>query len=265
MRCQSLVCHRNLSKAASCSILTTPVSIECTKEGVKFSCQGDIGSGSVQLRQHTNVEKPGENVEIDLSEPVSLTFSLKYLVNFCKASGLSDNVKLSLSSEVPLLVEYSLSSNSYLRFYLAPKVSFLGHSNTSTLTDSGRSATRSKKYVVMSHVFLRFVWDYRRRTDYAGGTITVCMERDPVHVQRARVGELATHRLPQGFPRLCPTTRRPTSSRVEFQIRNNNTLPQYCHAQLNSPGSVTRAAPQLVIFENGLRRARTRDARAGDR
>ncbi|KAJ4982794.1 pyridoxal kinase, partial [Stagonosporopsis vannaccii] len=121
------------------SALSESVSIECTKEGVKFSCQGDIGSGSVQLRQHTNVEKPGENVEIDLSEPVSLTFSLKYLVNFCKASGLSDNVKLSLSSEVPLLVEYGLSSNSYLRFYLAPKVN---HSHTAialcTLTPPDR-------------------------------------------------------------------------------------------------------------------------------
>lgn len=53
---------------------------------------------------------------------MALTFSLKYLVNFCKASGLSDQVKLCLSNEVPLLVEYSLSNNSYLRFYLAPKV-----------------------------------------------------------------------------------------------------------------------------------------------
>ncbi len=59
---------------------------------------------------------------IDLSEPVSLNFSLKYLVNFCKASSLSTSVKLSLSNEVPLLVEYSLANNSYLRFYLAPKV-----------------------------------------------------------------------------------------------------------------------------------------------
>ena len=53
---------------------------------------------------------------------MALTFSLKYLVNFCKASGLSDQVKLCLSNEVPLLVEYSLQNNSYLRFYLAPKV-----------------------------------------------------------------------------------------------------------------------------------------------
>ena len=98
------------------------MSIEATKEGVKFACSGDIGNGAVTLRSHTNVEKPEQNVEIALSEPVSLTFSLKYLVNFCKASGLSSTVKLCLSNEVPLLVEYSLASNSYLRFYLAPKV-----------------------------------------------------------------------------------------------------------------------------------------------
>jgi len=104
------------------SALSESVSIECTKDGVKFGCQGDIGSGSVQLRQNSSLDKPSEAVEIDLTEPVSLTFSLKYLTNFCKASGLSESVKLCLSSEVPLLVEYGLTSNSYLRFYLAPKI-----------------------------------------------------------------------------------------------------------------------------------------------
>jgi proliferating cell nuclear antigen len=70
------------------------------------------------------VEKPENNVSIEMNEPVSLTFSLKYLVNFCKASGLSTSVKLMLSSEVPLLVEYPLvDGGSHLRFYLAPKVS----------------------------------------------------------------------------------------------------------------------------------------------
>ncbi|KAJ5788661.1 Proliferating cell nuclear antigen PCNA [Penicillium paradoxum] len=91
------------------------------KEGVKFSCQGDIGNGSVTIRQHTNVDKPDQNVSISLSEPVALTFSLKYLVNFCKASNLSSSVVLHLSQEVPLLVEYGLGSG-HLRFYLAPKI-----------------------------------------------------------------------------------------------------------------------------------------------
>jgi len=99
------------------------VSIEASKDGVKFSCNGDIGNGAVTLRSHSNIDKPELNVDIELTEPVSLTFSLKYLVNFCKAAGLSKSVKLCLSNEVPLLVEYGLAGSSYLRYYLAPKAS----------------------------------------------------------------------------------------------------------------------------------------------
>jgi len=101
--------------------LSESVVIEASKEGIKFSCQGDIGSGSVTVRQHSNVEKPDQNVSVELSEPVSLTFSSKYLVNFCKATNLSGKVKLFLSGEVPLLVEYDLGSG-HLRFFLAPKI-----------------------------------------------------------------------------------------------------------------------------------------------
>ncbi|KAI9794197.1 MAG: proliferating cell nuclear antigen [Peltula sp. TS41687] len=102
--------------------LSESVSIEAAKDGIKFACQGDIGSGAVTLRPHTDAEHSEKNIEISLSEPVALTFSLKYLVNFCKATGLSDTVRLCLSNEVPLLVEYPLAGNSYLRYYLAPKI-----------------------------------------------------------------------------------------------------------------------------------------------
>jgi proliferating cell nuclear antigen len=101
--------------------LSESVSIEATKDSIKFACSGDIGSGSVILKTHSNTEKPDESVTVDMNEPVSLTFSLKYLTNFCKASGLAAQVKLCLSSEVPLLVEYGFEA-SYLRFYLAPKI-----------------------------------------------------------------------------------------------------------------------------------------------
>jgi proliferating cell nuclear antigen len=98
------------------------VTIECSKEGVKFHAAGDIGQGSVTLRQHTDVEKPDNNVEISLGDPVALTFSLKYLINFTKATNLSTSVNICLSNDVPLLIDYTVSTNSYLRFYLAPKV-----------------------------------------------------------------------------------------------------------------------------------------------
>ena len=122
---------------------------------MKFACQGDIGNGSVTLRSHSDVEKPDLNVSIDLSEPVALTFSLKYLVNFCKASGLSKSVKLCLSNEVPLLVEYELAANSHLRFYLAPKVTKYRNPtfpdinlmwDRSETTNNGRSFGRNAYY-----------------------------------------------------------------------------------------------------------------------
>ncbi|KAI1504330.1 proliferating cell nuclear antigen [Biscogniauxia marginata] len=102
--------------------MSESVTIEATKDGVKFTCNGDIGNGSVTLRSNTDVEKPEQSINIELTEPVSLTFSLKYLVNFCKAQPLSQTVKICLSNEVPLLVEYGLAGSSYLRFYLAPKI-----------------------------------------------------------------------------------------------------------------------------------------------
>jgi len=102
--------------------MSESVAIDASKDGVKFSANGDIGNGSVTLRSHTDIDKPENNVSIELSEPVTLTFSLKYLVNFCKAAALSNQVKICLSNEVPLLVEYTLSGSSFLRFYLAPKI-----------------------------------------------------------------------------------------------------------------------------------------------
>jgi len=104
------------------SAISESVTIECNKEGVKFSAAGDIGQGSVTLRQHTDVEKPDNNVEISLGDPVALTFSLKYLINFTKATNLSTSVNICLSNDVPLLIDYTVSTSSYLRFYLAPKI-----------------------------------------------------------------------------------------------------------------------------------------------
>lgn len=97
------------------------VQIEATKEGVKFSANGDIGSGSVTLKQNTTVDKEEEAVTIELQSSVTLTFSLKYLSMFTKATPLSTQVELSMSPDVPLLVEYKMEAG-HVKFYLAPKI-----------------------------------------------------------------------------------------------------------------------------------------------
>jgi len=107
------------------SQLGESVVIECDKEGVQFSAQGDIGTGNIKLAQTASVDKKEEAVVIEMQEKVTLTFALRYLNFFCKATPLSPQVKLSMSSDVPLVVEYAIGDgedSSYVRYYLAPKI-----------------------------------------------------------------------------------------------------------------------------------------------
>ncbi|CAI0392986.1 unnamed protein product, partial [Linum tenue] len=98
------------------------VVISVTKEGVKFSARGDMGSANIVLRQNTTVDKPEEATIIEMNEPVSLTFALRYMNSFTKATPLSNTVTLSLSAELPIVVEYKIAEMGYIRYYLAPKI-----------------------------------------------------------------------------------------------------------------------------------------------
>lgn len=49
-------------------------------------------------------------------------FPTRYLNSFAKASGLSEKVQLSMSPDVPLVVEFKVTDIGYIRYYLAPKI-----------------------------------------------------------------------------------------------------------------------------------------------
>jgi len=105
------------------TILGDTVLISATKEGVKFSVSGEMGNGNITCRQTGDVDsKPEEAVAIELQEAVTLTFALRYLNFFTKATPLSPTVTLSMSRDVPLVVEYRIEELGYVRYYLAPKI-----------------------------------------------------------------------------------------------------------------------------------------------
>merc|ERR1711988_676980 len=97
--------------------------MSASKEGIKFSVAGDVGSGNVMLKPR-EAEKPEDKVTLTVHEPVTATFALRYLVNFSKAAPLSGVVELGLGPDAPLLVRYDLekADNGFLQFYLAPKI-----------------------------------------------------------------------------------------------------------------------------------------------
>ncbi|KAK6102746.1 proliferating cell nuclear antigen (PCNA), putative [Brugia malayi] len=97
--------------------------ITVTKAGIVFTGKGDTGSSTVTYAPSRSAdEEEQQAVSVDVKEPVTVNFSIKYMNHFTKATGLSDRVRLSLCNSVPVVVEYGLSESGHLRFYLAPKI-----------------------------------------------------------------------------------------------------------------------------------------------
>ena len=101
-------------------VLGDTLTISCTKEGVKFGVTGDLGAGNVLIRQNSTADKDEDRVMIDMQEPVELTLALPYLNFFTNATSLGPTVILSMSPEVPLVVEYPIGETGYIKYYLAP-------------------------------------------------------------------------------------------------------------------------------------------------
>jgi len=97
--------------------------IQASKDGIRFSVAGDVGTGNVVLKPRES-EKPEERVSLTVQEAVTATFALRYLVTFAKAAPLCSTVELGLGPDSPLMVKYELENadNGYMQFYLAPKI-----------------------------------------------------------------------------------------------------------------------------------------------
>jgi len=103
-------------------VLGDSCQISCTKEGARFSVSGENGSGNILIRASTTSDKEDDHVIIDMEEPVELTFSQRYLNFFTKATSLGPTVVLSMSPEVPIVVEYPIENLGHVKYYLAPKI-----------------------------------------------------------------------------------------------------------------------------------------------
>lgn len=57
-----------------------------------------------------------------MNELVQLTFALRYLNFFTKATPFFPTVTLSMFAEVPLVVEYKIADMRHLKYYPAPKI-----------------------------------------------------------------------------------------------------------------------------------------------
>lgn len=99
------------------------VTISCTKGQVQFAANGDLGTANIRLQESNSIDdEENERVQIDVGEPLTLSFAVRYLNNFAKAQVLSDTVTLMLTPKTPMVVEYKIGDYGHIRFYLAPKI-----------------------------------------------------------------------------------------------------------------------------------------------
>jgi proliferating cell nuclear antigen len=91
------------------SILGDTIQIEISKIGIKFEIEGDIGKGSIILRRSIKGDNE-ESVNFLNSENIKMTFALRYLNNFSKATPLSDKIILKMGKDMPLQLEFKIGS-----------------------------------------------------------------------------------------------------------------------------------------------------------
>ncbi|CBY08230.1 unnamed protein product [Oikopleura dioica] len=98
------------------------VNITVVKSGVEFGVKGDMGDAKINLTESSSADNEKVTVTIMVNEPVNLTFTLSYLTFFTKATPLSDQVCLSISPDVPMVVSYEIEDLGFVKYYLAPKI-----------------------------------------------------------------------------------------------------------------------------------------------
>jgi proliferating cell nuclear antigen len=122
-KCQVQISSKAFKKIISdLQVMGDTATISCGKEGIRFSVSGSIGSGNILLKANDESENHDEHVIINMEEPVELNFALRYLNFFTKATPLSKTVVISMSPDVPVVVEYPIDECGYVKYYLAPKI-----------------------------------------------------------------------------------------------------------------------------------------------
>jgi proliferating cell nuclear antigen len=99
------------------SLFGNDIKIYCSQEDINLSTNGVSGEMLVKI--------PIDDISsysIVEDEEIILNYSLIYLNKMCITNKLSEEIEFSLSAEFPMKINYSLGGESYITFYMAPKV-----------------------------------------------------------------------------------------------------------------------------------------------
>jgi proliferating cell nuclear antigen len=103
-------------------IFNDVVDLDYNNEELSLKGNGDNGKIRIVLKdsKNNNLNK----CEIKNVDNLKLSYSIKYISDFCSFSKINSKVNIMFRDSMPMVVHYELeeSENSYVKFYLAPKI-----------------------------------------------------------------------------------------------------------------------------------------------
>ena len=94
------------------------LNIKCSETLVELNANGDF----TKLKVNIPIDDLDEYV-INEGEDINISFSLSHLSKMCTSMKLSSTINVALSLSNPMLLKYNLGDDSYVSFFIAPKIS----------------------------------------------------------------------------------------------------------------------------------------------
>jgi proliferating cell nuclear antigen len=113
----------SISSKKMCEILSqmmtfgNDINIKCSEEKIDLITYGVTGEMLVNIP----IEDLTEYAIVE-NEEINLSYSLSYINKMCLTNKLSNEVQISISGEYPMKIKYDLGDDSFLMFYIAPKI-----------------------------------------------------------------------------------------------------------------------------------------------
>lgn len=103
-------------------IIGESVTIDVKKGGVTFRSEGEIGKSEVHLEKGEAIGDSDESFDLQVNDPIELSFATQYLKKFTAAGPLARDVTVALSADVPMVIAYEVEGFGHLKYFLAPKI-----------------------------------------------------------------------------------------------------------------------------------------------
>lgn len=98
-------------------IFGNTINIICNEESVHMGSSGENGEMKINIPIDDLLE-----FSISEGDTINLSYSLNNIQNMCMATKISTDIEFAVSNGSPMRIKYNLGSDSYIRFYIAPKI-----------------------------------------------------------------------------------------------------------------------------------------------